>query len=138
MKQLVFVILFLPFFMLSQNKLNGMIMQPNENNKPIALPGANVYWLNTTIGAVTDIDGKFSISYEKEYSKLVISYVGFKTDTITVNEPKMIHHLLQPTSELDEVSVTARKQATSKSYLQATNTFTVSSDELLKAACCNL
>lgn len=124
--------------MSSQDKITGMIMEANSENKHIGLPGANVYWLNTTVGTVTDIDGKFALEYKKEYSKLVISYVGFKTDTLTITEPKMVHHWLQPTDNLDAVTVTSRKQATAKSYMQATNTFTVSSDELLKAACCNL
>lgn len=124
--------------MSSQEKITGMIMEANEQNEHIGLAGANVYWLNTSIGTVTDIDGHFSIDYKKEYTKLVISYVGFKTDTLTINEPKPIHHWLKPTDNLDEVMVTSRRQATVKSYLEAANTFTVSSDELLKAACCNL
>ena len=127
-----------PAVFYSQDKISGMIMEANEKNEHIGLGGANVYWLNTTIGVVTDLDGGFSISYTKENTKLVISYIGFKTDTLTVTEPKMIHHWLQPTDNLDEVTITSRKQATAKSYMQATNVFTVSSDELLKAACCNL
>jgi outer membrane receptor for ferrienterochelin and colicin len=115
-----------------------MIMEANDKNQHIGLPGANVYWLNTTVGTVTDIDGKFALTYSKEYSKLVISYVGFKTDTLTIKEPQMVHHWLQPIGTLEEVTVTARKQATAKSYLQSQNVITVSSDELLKAACCNL
>ncbi len=113
-------------------------MEANEKNEHIGLAGANVYWLDTTIGVVTDIDGKFSISYSKENTKLVISYVGFKTDTLTITKPQMVHHWLQPTDNLDEVTITSRRQATSKSYMQATNVSTISSDELLKAACCNL
>lgn len=138
MKNFIYIVLMLPFFVASQEKINGMIMEANDRNEHIGLPGANVYWLNTTIGTVTDIDGKFTIAYKKENTKLVISYVGFKTDTLTITQPKMVHHWLQPTDNLNAVTVTSRKQATTKSYLQAANTFTVSSDELLKAACCNL
>ncbi|NNL81991.1 MAG: TonB-dependent receptor, partial [Winogradskyella sp.] len=98
----------------------------------------NVYWLNTTVGAMTDIDGEFSIPYETAYNKLIISYVGFKTDTLNITSNDYIEHVLSPTSELDEITVTSRKQATSRSYLKSTNTIFVSSDELLKAACCNL
>ncbi|MEY8870426.1 TonB-dependent receptor [Meridianimaribacter flavus] len=138
MKKLLYIILLFPLIGLSQDTLKGTILEENKENEPIPVVGANVYWLDTTIGAVTDIDGKFSIPYQSEYTKLVVSYVGYKTDTITVSSAKAITHWLKPTSELDEITVTSRKQATSKSYLQATNTFTVSSDELLKAACCNL
>ncbi len=138
MKKLLYIILLFPLIGLSQDTLNGTILEENKENEPIPVVGANVYWLDTTVGAVTDIDGNFSIPYKSEYTKLVVSYVGYKTDTITVSSAKAITHWLKPTSELDEITVTSRKQATSKSYLQATNTFTVSSDELLKAACCNL
>jgi len=121
----------------AQEQLKGVVLEASTS-KEIPLQGANIFWLNSTVGGVTVEDGTFSIPYKFSYNKLVISYVGFKTDTITVNENKFIRHVLQPSDELDEVTVTSRKQATTKSYLKATNTFTVSSEELLKAACCNL
>ncbi|MEZ4792023.1 MAG: TonB-dependent receptor [Gelidibacter sp.] len=138
MKNLLYIFLIFPIFSFSQTELKGMIMEANPENKMIPLPGANVYWLDTTVGTVTDIDGMFVIPYQKEYTKLVISYVGFTTDTLTITEPKKVHHWLNPTSNLDEVTITSRKQSTSKSYMQAQNVMLVSSDELLKAACCNL
>lgn len=139
MKNLLHIILLLlPVFSFSQDEIEGIVLEANEQNKISPLVGANVFWLNTSVGAVTNIDGKFKIPYETSYKKLVISYVGYKTDTLTISQPKYIKHMLKATSELDEITVTTRKKATSKSYLQATNTFTVSSDELLKAACCNL
>ncbi|HLT53133.1 MAG TPA: TonB-dependent receptor, partial [Flavobacteriaceae bacterium] len=138
MKKLLLIVFLLPFITMGQEKVTGMIMEANANNQHIPLPGANVFWLDTTIGTVTDFEGKFEIPYKPEYSKLVISFVGFKTDTITVNEPKMVHHWLESNNALDEVTITSRKQATSRSYLQSENVVMVSSDELLKAACCNL
>lgn len=128
----------LPSVFFSQEKIMGMIMEANDKNEHIGLPGANVYWLNTEVGTVTDLDGKFMLEYKKEYSKLVISYVGFKTDTLTIKEPKMVHHWLQPNDNLDAITLTSRSQATTKSYLSSLNVTNVSSDELLKAACCNL
>ena len=121
----------------SQEQLKGIILE-NSSSKEVPLQGANVFWLNSTVGAVTAEDGTFSLPYKFSYSKLVISYVGFKTDTLVVREKRYIKHVLQPSDELDAVTVTSRKQATTKSYLKATNTFTVTSEELLKAAFCNL
>ncbi|WP_104734645.1 TonB-dependent receptor [Hanstruepera ponticola] len=138
MKRILIIMLMLPFLSFSQTEISGEIVEVNAENKEVPLPGANVYWLNSTVGDVTDFDGKFTIPYQSDYKKLVISYVGYKTDTLTITEPKRIRHTLQSTSTLDEVTVTSRKQATAKSYLQAQNIMTVSSDELLKAACCNL
>ena len=137
-RKLALILIIIPIFSFSQEKINGMIMQVNEDGKHIPVIGANVYWLNTTVGDVTDFDGKFTIPYKTDYKKLVVSYVGYKTDTLTVDNTDHIHHLLQPSSSLDEVVLTTRKQATARSYLQSQNIMNVSSDELLKAACCNL
>lgn len=124
--------------MFSQEQLSGEILEANTENKTVPVVGANVFWLNTSVGAVTDIDGKFTIPYETSYKQLVISYVGYQTDTLTINQPKFIKHYLKSTSMLDEVIVTSRRQSTAKSYYKVANIITVSSDELLKAACCNL
>ncbi|ARV10309.1 TonB-dependent receptor [Winogradskyella sp. PC-19] len=134
---ILYCAIFLASIIHAQDKLEGVILESIED-KEIPLAGANVFWLNTSVGAMTDENGAFSISYQSLYKKLVISYVGFKTDTLTITSNKAIRHVLKSTSSLDEVTITSRKQATAKSYLKATNTFTVSSDELLKAACCNL
>ncbi|MBT8244521.1 MAG: TonB-dependent receptor [Winogradskyella sp.] len=138
MNKLVLVIIVLFSLMsFSQKKLNGVILESVEG-KETPLAGANVYWLNSSIGSITDEDGKFSIAYEAYYTKLVVSFVGFKTDTLMITSNKSIRHVLESTASLDQITITSRKQATAKSYLKATNTFMVSSDELLKAACCNL
>lgn len=128
----------LPILIFSQDQLSGEILEVNTENKSFPVVGANVFWLNTSVGVVTDIDGKFTIPYEPSYKQLVISYVGYQTDTLTIATPKYIKHHLKSTSELDEVTITSRKQSTVKSYMKAANVITVSSEELLKAACCNL
>ncbi|WP_298342064.1 TonB-dependent receptor [uncultured Algibacter sp.] len=138
MKQRIYILLLFPIIAFSQNSISGIVFEANEQNQNIGLVGANVYWLNTEVGTVTDIDGNFTLSYKAEYKKLVISYVGFKTDTLTINTPKKIKHWLQSTDNLDAVTVKSRKQTTVKSYFKATNVINVTSEELLKAACCNL
>lgn len=138
MKKLIYMMLFIPLVMTSQETIKGMVMEANDNKEHWPLPGANVYWLDTSVGTVTDSNGNFEIAYQPSYKKLIISFVGYKTDTLTIDTPRMVHHWLQPTSDLDEVTIKARKQATAKSYLKAENVLMVSSDELLKAACCNL
>lgn len=136
-KYLYILFISIGFIGYSQEQLKGVVLE-NSSSKEVPLQGANVFWLNSTVGAVTAEDGTFSLPYKFSYNKLVISYVGFKTDTVIVSENRYIKHVLQSSDELDAVTVTSRKQATTKSYLKATNTFTVSSEELLKAACCNL
>ncbi|MTE26653.1 TonB-dependent receptor [Winogradskyella ouciana] len=136
-KFLILCFLFLSLIISGQEQLKGIVLE-SSSGKERPLPGANVYWLGSSVGAITNEDGTFSLPYKFSFNKLVISYVGFKTDTITVTENKYIKHVLQASEELDAVTVTSRKKATARSYLKATNTLFVSSDELLKAACCNL
>lgn len=139
MKLYIYIIIgLLPLLSFSQDKVEGMVMEANTKKEHIGLPGANVYWMNSQIGTITNDEGLFSIPFSNEYSKLIISYVGFKSDTLTINEPKMVHHWLQPSSELDEVVVEKKRDAVQKAYFSAQNIITVNSAELLKAACCNL
>ena len=102
------------------------------------MPGANVYWMNTTEGVITNLDGEFTISNSGNYSNLIISYVGFKSDTIDIKNQNFIKHYLKPESTLDAVNIKAISKTSSVSYLTSQNIINVSSEELLKAACCNL
>ncbi|UOY08166.1 TonB-dependent receptor [Muricauda sp. SCSIO 64092] len=126
------------FCAIAQEKVEGMVMEANDAGKHIGLQGANVYWLNSPIGTITDEKGLFSIPFSNSYNKLVISYVGFQADTLTINGPKMVHHWLKPSNQLDEVVVQQEREAVQKIYFTSQNVVTINSAELLKAACCNL
>ena len=127
-----------PLIIFTQTSLSGMIMDSVNPKDNLGVEGASIHWLNTNISTISNSKGWFKIPYEKTYKKLVISYLGYQTDTITVLNSNTIHHFLTLQSELDEVVVTSRKKATFKSFSTTTNMFTVNADELLKAACCNL
>ena len=138
MKSILYLIIFFPFFIFSQSEIKGKITELNSQNQQIPLLGANVFWLNTSIGTITSEEGTFKLPYKPSYKKLVISFVGFKTDTLSIDSPKMIRHLLEASDDLGEVTVSARKKSSATSYLSSQNISTISSKELLKAACCNL
>lgn len=133
----IFILLF-PLVLFSQETIKGMAMIKTNDGKVSGLPGATVYWLGTEIGTTTNDSGWFTIPYKPEYKKLIFSYVGYKTDTVTVNEPKEIHHFMTEEGQLDEVLLQSKKEKTAVSYLQSANIITVNEGELLKAACCNL
>ena len=124
-------------FVQAQDVLSGTVFGDDESNP---LPGANVYWLATNKGTVTDIDGKFSIQKLPSNSQLVISYVGFSSDTLSIQNTKTIIHILKRKdgANLNEVVVSEQKKTSQLSFLSAQSVLNVSSDELLKAACCNL
>ena len=136
-KILLFISL-LPVLSISQEKVEGMVMEANSENKHLGLAGANVYWMDSQTGTITNKEGLFSIPFSQEYNKLIISNIGFESDTLTINEPIMVHHWLQPSNALDEVVVSQERDAMQKTYFSAQNVVTVNSAELLKAACCNL
>ena len=138
MKKLLILFSLFPLLLLGQENLNGTIYDSSQDNIKQPLFGANLIWLGTSVGTSTDIDGNFSLPLVDSTNNLIISYVGFKTDTLVITSATPIKHVLTPTNNLDEVVVQSRKVATSRSYLKAQNTLLVSSDELLKAACCNL
>ncbi len=136
-KYILLIIAMFPWFAFSQEKVEGVVLD-SEGSNALTLSGANVYWQDSQTGVVTDFDGKFSIPYLKEFNRLIISYVGFESDTLTINEPKTLRIVLKPSNELDEVVVQQERDAIQKTYFSPQNVITVNSAELLKAACCNL
>ena len=138
MKSILQLIVLLPLFLFSQKEIKGIVMEQNSNNERVPLLGANVFWLNTTLGTMTSDDGTFTVPYDTSYKKLVISYIGFRTDTLLIETPKSIFHVLKASDALGEVTVSVRKKSSATSFLSSQNITTISSKELLKAACCNL
>lgn len=138
LKQINLIFILFPLLLCSQEKIEGIVLETNAYNKQVGLPGANVHWLNTSIGAITNFDGKFTIPYKKEHSKLIISYVGFKTDTLIITQQHGVKHILTSINKLKEVVLETRKKTSSVSYLTSMNISNMSSGELLKMACCNL
>lgn len=119
--------------------LHGHVYQEDENGHQ-PLIGASVFWLGTTIGVATDVDGKFAIpAPEKLPAKLVVSFVGFRSDTLLIKSlEKEIEIHLQKSIELDAVTVTERQQGANFKLLDPVIAEEINSKELQKAACCNL
>ena len=129
----------LGFFGMAQDTLKGTIFTL-EGNQEIPLTGASIYWIGTQTGTTTNEEGTFSLPLETSTNQLVISFLGFKTDTLSIKDQKTITHYLTAAEgeSLEEVTLTQRRKAIQKSYLEAQNIVNVNSAELLKAACCNL
>ncbi len=108
----------------------------DDNGQPLI--GANVYWANTTVGTVTDIEGHFALEPVEGNHLLVASYTGFHNDTIHVHAHEPITIVLVSNLILDEVTISHRKMAVIHSRTAAIDTHLITGDELCKAACCNL
>ena len=68
------------------------------------LPGATVQVQGTNRGVTTDFDGNFLIEAEKD-DVLIVSFVGFETQTVAVAGQDSIQITLLSDNELDEVVV---------------------------------
>ena len=85
-----------------QIQVSGTVV--DQNNQP--LPGANILEKGTTNGTQTDFDGKFSLDVVNEDTTLIISYLGFVTQEIVLNNQAVLTVvLLEDTASLDEVVV---------------------------------
>ena len=70
------------------------------------LPGVNIIMKGTTIGTVTDIDGKYQMSVPDRQSVLAFSFVGFTPQEIQVGDRNTIDVVLVETAaQIDEVVV---------------------------------
>ena len=129
---LLFITLLFPMVIVSQ-VVSGKVL--DDDNMPVV--GANVYWIDQSAGTVTDIDGKYKLENPRNIDKYVISYIGFINDTISSNYDNQKIYL-EKKLDLEEVEVTYNTKSSSVSLLSSANILDISSQELLKAACCNL
>jgi hypothetical protein len=73
-----------------------------------AIPYVNVQFDGTSIGATSDIDGNFYLETKTTVSKIKITYVGYKTQVIPVNQGQLNEvsvKLIEGSNDLDEVVV---------------------------------
>ena len=131
------IVLFAGMLAFAQDKVEGSVLEEGASGQQ-GLPGVNIYWQDSQMGTVTNIDGEFSIPFTGDYNKLIISHVGFQTDTLQIESPQVLRHIMRPENQLDEVVVEQEREALQKAYLSSQNIVTINSAELLKAACCNL
>ena len=127
------------FKQFSQENLEGKILF-SEDGKDYPVMGATVKWINTDKGTISNEKGDFKLERESKTDLIVISYVGFQTDTLSVKDINNITHYMSYSEEnfLDEVTVSKRRNSAQRTYLMPQNIINISEEELLKAACCNL
>lgn len=82
-----------------------------------AIPGANITVKGTTLGAITDTDGKYQLSIPSDQATLVVSFIGMKSQEVPVSGRRQINvELSSDLMNLEEVVVvgygTAKKVGT--------------------------
>lgn len=86
---------------LAVKKIAGIVKDPV--GEPVI--GANIVIKGTSIGTITDIDGKFNLE-ANEGDVLQISYIGYNTKDVTIGKQTIVSVILQEDHQaLDEVVV---------------------------------
>jgi outer membrane receptor for ferrienterochelin and colicins len=121
-----------------QGKLEGHIFDAADKDQ-LGLPGANVYWAGTSVGTSTNTAGYFILKRVKQTSRLVITFIGYRSDTVAVGKDETwLKHGLSQQNELGEIIVSGRAAGTHLNKLDPILTQNITGAELRKAACCNL
>ncbi len=89
-----------------ENDIQRIISGTIVDSDGVPLPGATVLESNTKNGTLTDFDGNFSIAVSGNDSILVISYLGFMSKEINVNNQTDLSITLEEdTVGLDEIII---------------------------------
>ena len=119
------------------SQVTGVVLQEGSNGKFEPVFNASVYWVGTNTGVRSDSFGVFKINIHP-IKKLIISYVGFTSDTITIENINDFKVVLASKNKLSEVTVFTRNTGSFIPLTSTIRTQVMTGTELLKAACCNL
>ncbi len=117
------------------SSVSGVVIS-EEDREPVQ--GASVLVIGTTLGTITDADGKFTITHVPNSAKtLRVSYVGMQSQEVPIRQG-VIRIVLKPDAKiLDEVVVTAMGISRSEKTLGYSAT-TVKSDQIVSARTTNV
>ena len=87
---------------MQQRVVNGTII--DELGEPMI--GVSVLIKGTSVGTITDFDGKFSLKVSANNSVLVVSYIGYQTQNLEIGNKSSLNIQMKPdTKTLEEVVV---------------------------------
>lgn len=118
--------------MQQSKKITGTVV----DQQGLSIPGAAVHVKGTTVGTVTDIDGKFELDVPAD-AVLVVSYIGMQTHEVHVGKKSVLDIILSESNiGLDEVVVVG--YGTQKKATLTGSISSVGGDDLKKMAAVNL
>ena len=117
---------------MAQKAVTGTVVS-QEDGQPII--GATIRVVGANVGAVTDADGKFSLSLPSGHNKLKVTYVGMMDQDVTVKGNSVRVVLSPDETNLDEVMVVA--YGTAKKSAFTGSAAVVKSDDIAKISSSN-
>jgi hypothetical protein len=93
----------LPTVDYSGEKIQGEVIDANTGEP---MPFTKISFpSNPTIGVITDVDGKFSVSVPRNERQIIASFVGYQSSTLPINAPYIKFFLVADEVNLEEVVV---------------------------------
>jgi hypothetical protein len=137
----IIVLIFVIFpFVVNAQVLTGTVYEKTPDKGLQPLMGAHLLWKGTSQGTTTNEKGKFKLKRpESGDGFLVISFVGYKSDTLRVPaEQKDINIIMKSAMQLSEVEVSDRQSGEYINKLDPIKTEVITESGLQRLACCNL
>jgi len=101
------LLFFLFFFAVSASYAQRTVTGTIVDDTGLPLIGANVIIKNSTLGTITDIDGRFSLEVPANSNALEISYTGYASQEIDITNQDQVLVTLSEGQILEEIVVTA-------------------------------
>lgn len=106
MKRAIFLIIIFCLTIVHSHAQRRSISGVIKDESGVVIPGANVVVEGTTNGTVTDLDGNFSITIEPTSRSLIVSFIGYKAQTVEIGSNTKFEISLKPSNtDIDEVVI---------------------------------
>jgi len=109
-KYLVLILAFACFITSAQTKVSGYVYDDTK----LPVPYVNIYFEGTSIGTITDENGKYYIEDDETQDTIVFSFIGFQTQKIALTQKINYEFdvvLQEDAATLQEVVLTTGKQS---------------------------
>lgn len=135
---LLVAMMLVPAIAFAQRTVTGIVVDANTQQPLI---GASLYWKNTTAGATTAVDGRFSIRRVNGFETLVVDYLGYDIAELDLSDKEQNEVTIELTPsavDIDEVVVEGQQRGNYAKQGGITRQEQISFAGLCKMACCSL
>lgn len=101
---LIFILSGISIAAFGQRMVNGVVTNADDHS---SIPGVTVLVKGTTVGTITDMDGKYKINVPSGNETLVFSYIGMKTQEVKITGDELNVALVSENEEIAEILVVA-------------------------------
>ncbi|MEX2512445.1 MAG: TonB-dependent receptor [Cyclobacteriaceae bacterium] len=105
-KRILMLVCYMCFLHYSFGQGGRTVTGTVTDNSEASIPGVNVLVKGTSVGAITDIDGSYTINVPDGSNTLVFSFIGYQTQEVNIGNNTRIDLSLEPSmADMEEVVV---------------------------------